>query len=103
MLTWRGRRPRPHGRLRRPSLHKNVTIFRMKLLGALIATLILNLCVQGQSADKTVTVPITLDHNRTIIDVYLTLPDGKTKRVCAWVDNGNPDLWITEALATKIG
>lgn len=49
------------------------------------------------------TVPVTLDHNRTIIDVYLALPDGSTQRVRAWVDNGNPDLWITEALASKLG
>src|SRR5579864_5707401 len=75
----------------------------MKLLGALIATLILNLCVQAQSANKAVTVPITLDHNRTIIDVYLNLPDGKTKRVRAWVDNGNTELWMTEALAKQLG
>src|SRR5438445_234543 len=103
MLTWRGRRPRPHGRLGRPSLHKHVTIFRMKLLGALIATLILNLCVQAQSVTKAVTVPITLDHNRTIIDVYLTLPDGKTKRVRAWVDNGSAELWMTDDLAKQLG
>src|SRR6516225_6670313 len=103
MLTWGGGRPRPSGRVRRPSLHKHVTIFRMKLLRALITTLILNLCVQAQSAAKAVTVPITLDHNRTIIDVYLTLPDGKNKRVRAWVDNGNPELTITQALAQKLG
>jgi hypothetical protein len=75
----------------------------MKLLGALIATLVLNLCVQAQSAAKSVTVPITLDHNRTIIDVYLPLPDGKTKRVRAWVDNGNAELWITQDLAKQLG
>ena len=75
----------------------------MKLLGALIAALVLNLCVQAQSATKSVTVPITLDHNRTIIDVYLSLPEGKTKRVRAWVDNGNAELWITEDLAKQLG
>jgi hypothetical protein len=74
----------------------------MKLLGALIATLVLNLCVQAQSAAKSATVPITLDHNRTIIDVYLPLPDGKTKRVRAWVDNGNAEIWITQALADQL-
>ncbi|HZQ24006.1 MAG TPA: hypothetical protein VFA89_14545 [Terriglobales bacterium] len=45
------------------------------------------------------TVPITLDHDRIIVDVRLPLPDGTTKRVRAWVDNGNPDLWITENVA----
>ena len=49
------------------------------------------------------TVPITLDHNRIIIDVRLPLPDGTTTRVRAWVDNGNPDMWITERLARKLG
>lgn len=51
---------------------------------------------------KPVTVPITLDHNRTIIDVYFPLTDGKTKRVRAWVDNGNTELWITEQLAKQL-
>ena len=59
--------------------------------------------LSAQSAPKSVTVPVTLDHNRTIIDVRLTLPDGKTTRVRAWVDTGNPELWITEALAKKLG
>jgi hypothetical protein len=75
----------------------------MKLLGALLAALVLNLCLQAQTPAKSVTVPITLDHNRTIIDVYLSLPDGKTKRVRAWVDNGNAELWMTEDLAQKLG
>lgn len=75
----------------------------MKLLGGVIASFVLNLCVQAQPAAKSVTVPITLDHNRTIIDVYLPLPDGKSKRVRAWVDNGNSELWITQALATQLG
>ncbi|MGB8832843.1 MAG: hypothetical protein WCC95_11875, partial [Candidatus Sulfotelmatobacter sp.] len=35
---------------------------------------------------KSVTVPITLDHDRIVIDVYLPLPDGSTKRVRGWVD-----------------
>lgn len=75
----------------------------MKLLGAVVAVFILNVCLQAQPGPNSVTVPITLDHNRTIIDVYLPLPDGKTKRVRAWVDNGNPELWITQALATQLG
>ena len=49
------------------------------------------------------TIPITLDHNRVIIDVRFPLPDGTTTRVRAWVDNGNPDMWITERLARKLG
>jgi predicted aspartyl protease len=75
----------------------------MKLLGAIVAAFVLTLCTQAQPAAKSVTVPITLDHNRTIIDVYLPLPDGTSKRIRAWVDNGNAELWITQALATKLG
>jgi predicted aspartyl protease len=69
----------------------------------MIAAFFLHLCAFAQSAPKAVTVPITLDHNRTIIDVYLTLPDGQKKRVRAWVDNGNTELWMTEDLAKKLG
>jgi hypothetical protein len=51
---------------------------------------------------KSATVPITLDHNRIIVDVRLPLPDGNTERVRALVDNGNPDMRITAALADKL-
>lgn len=74
----------------------------MKSVAALVAALFLSTCAAAQPAPKAVTVPITLDHNRTIIDVYLPLPDGKTKRVRAWVDNGNTQLWMTEALAKQL-
>jgi hypothetical protein len=75
----------------------------MQSLAALAAALLLNLLAVAQPTPKAVTVPITLDHNRTIIDVYLPLPDGKTKRVRGWVDNGNPELWMTEDLAKNLG
>jgi hypothetical protein len=48
-------------------------------------------------------VPIGLDHSRVIIDVDLTLPDGSAKRVRAWADNGNPDLYISRHVATLMG
>jgi hypothetical protein len=52
---------------------------------------------------RSVTVPITLDHNRVVIDVYLPLPDGTTKRIRGWVDNGNPDLEMSRRAATLMG
>jgi len=55
------------------------------------------------AAPKSVTVPITLDHNRVVIDVYLPLPDGTTKRIRGWVDNGNPDLEMSRRAATLMG
>lgn len=73
----------------------------MKLVALFVC--VLTCLTLAQPAPTSATVPITLDHNRIIIDVRLTLPDGSTTRVRAWVDNGNPDLWITERLAKKLG
>ncbi len=57
----------------------------------------------AQVTPKSVTVPVTLDHNRIIIDVYLPLADGTQKRVRAWVDTGNVDLWMDERVAKFLG
>jgi hypothetical protein len=48
---------------------------------------------------KSITVPITLDHDRVIIDVNVALRDGTRQRVHAWIDNGNPDLDLSQRLA----
>jgi hypothetical protein len=52
---------------------------------------------------KSVTVPMGLDHNRVIIDVDIPLPDGSTQRIRGWVDNGNPDLYISRRAAMLMG
>jgi hypothetical protein len=54
-------------------------------------------------AAQPTTVPVTLDHNRIIIDVYLPLPDGTQKRVRGWLDNGNADLWVSERVGKLMG
>jgi len=56
-----------------------------------------------QPEPKSVTVPATIDHNRVVINADLTLPNGATERVHAWVDNGNPDLYLSRRLATLLG
>jgi hypothetical protein len=56
-----------------------------------------------QPESKSVTVPITIDHNRVVIDVDVQLPDGSTKRIRSWVDNGNPDLCLSRRVATLMG
>ena len=68
----------------------------MKLAAALLALAV-------SAVAQTATVPITLDHNRIVIDVRFPLADGSTKRVRGWVDSGNNEMWITEDLATKLG
>lgn len=73
----------------------------MKVIGILFVTA-LSCAALGQNA-KSTTVPITLDHNRIIIDVHIGLADGTDRRVRGWVDTGNPDLWMSERLANKVG
>lgn len=57
---------------------------------------------QQSAAPKQVTVPAAIDHNRVIINAALLLPNGSTETVRAWVDNGNPDLYISRRLATLL-
>jgi hypothetical protein len=52
----------------------------------------------SQPEPRSVTVPFKLSHNRVIIDVDLRLLDGTTRRVPAWVDNGDPDLFMSPRL-----
>ncbi len=54
-------------------------------------------------APKSATVPVTLDHGRVIIDVYLPLADGSSKRVRGWVDTGDSEVWMSRQAATLLG
>ena len=49
-----------------------------------------------------VTVPAVIDHNRVIINVEVRLPNGSSEAIRAWVDNGNPDLYISRRIATVL-
>ena len=57
---------------------------------------------KSASAPQFVTVPLTIDHNRVVIEVSVLLSNGATQRVRAWVDNGTPDLYISRHLATSM-
>jgi hypothetical protein len=57
----------------------------------------------SQPESKSVTVPISLDHNRVVIEVGVPLPDGSTRHIRAWVDNGNPELDLSRRVATLMG
>lgn len=56
-----------------------------------------------QSQPTSVTVPAAIDHNRVVINAEVPLPNGSTERVHAWVDNGNPDLYLSRRLAALLG
>jgi len=75
----------------------------MKSATRLIALSLLAGSAWAQTATRLATVPITLDHNRIIVDVYFPGPEGSKTRVRGWVDNGNADLWLTDGLAKKLG
>jgi hypothetical protein len=56
-----------------------------------------------QPEPKSATVPFTLDHNRIIIEVSIPLSDGTTQRVRAWVDNGNPEPYMSRQASGLAG
>jgi len=56
-----------------------------------------------QAEPASATVPAAIDHNRVVINVEVTLPNGSRERIRAWVDNGNPDLFLSRRLASLLG
>jgi hypothetical protein len=81
----------------------------MRLVAAIC--LCLSVCHAAWARDKShpspdsapVTVPASIDHNRVVIDVGIPLKDGSTQNVHAWVDNGDPDLWMSKRVAELMG
>jgi hypothetical protein len=73
----------------------------MKIASTLLALL---LCGPAfAQTPKSVTVPITLDHNRIVIDAYLPLPDGNTKRVRALIDTGATEMTTSQRVGEMFG
>jgi PDZ domain len=87
----------------------NATIWNMKFRIAACASFLLCAFVVAQdnpalqSEQNSVTVPAAIDHNRVVINADIALPNGATERVHAWVDNGDPDLYLSRRLATLLG
>src|SRR5271167_1362534 len=85
------------------------TIWTMRFCAATIALLLLRGFSQAQdkpapqSGQDSVTVPAVIDHNRVVINVEVALPDGSMQRIRAWVDNGNPELYLSRRVATLLG
>lgn len=73
----------------------------------LACCLVLLLCTfipAQEKAPKTspITVPAAIDHNRVIINAEISLPNQSSETIRAWVDNGNPDLYISRRVATLL-
>lgn len=81
----------------------------MRLVAA--ACICLSVCHAAWARDKShpsadsapVTVPAAIDHNRVVIDVGIPLKDGSTESFHAWINNGDPDLWISKRVADLMG
>jgi PDZ domain len=69
-------------------------------VGVFIAVVLAQNLLAAQPESKWVTVPFKLSHNRVVIEVAVRLSDGTTQRVHAWIDNNNPDLYMSQRLAT---
>ncbi|MBN2091845.1 hypothetical protein JW964_19675 [candidate division KSB1 bacterium] len=63
--------------------------------------LIFNSC--QKKAIKSVTVPITLDHNRMLVEAEIQRLDSTWCKALLWIDTGNPDFFISEAFARELG
>jgi len=59
--------------------------------------------VAPPDSPRSITLPMTLDHNRVIIDAEFLRPDGSVRKARAWVDTGNQFLLVGEALARDLG
>jgi hypothetical protein len=79
------------------------SLMRVPVAAVLICLLSAAIAQNAATESKSVTVPITFDHDRIIIDVDVPLTDGSTKRVRAWVDNGDPEQWVSSRVSTWLG
>lgn len=48
-------------------------------------------------------VPIALDHDRMLVEAEIQRKDGSWRKARLWVDTGNPEFFMSEALARDLG
>jgi len=90
-------------------LATGATIRNMRICIAACALFLLSGFIRAQdkpapqSEPTSVTVSAAIDHNRVVINADVQLPDGSSQRVHVWVDNGNPDLYLSRRVATLLG
>jgi hypothetical protein len=52
---------------------------------------------------RSASLPFLLDHNRMLVDAELLRNDGTWRKARLWVDTGNPDFFVSPALARDLG
>jgi hypothetical protein len=83
------------------ALFKKIRIMMFILFLVVIVLQPLTLCQEKKI--MSCTVPITLDHNRMLVDAEIQRKDGTWRKARLWVDTGNPDFFISESLAQDLG
>lgn len=83
--------------------YRNIGGLTISLMRVLITALLLSLIPSLSAQEKLATVPAVIDHNRIVIEADVLLPNRTWQSVRAWVDNGNPDLYMSRRLATTLG
>lgn len=63
---------------------------------------LLFICCQKKTT-QSVTVPITLDHNRMLVEAEIQRTDGTWCKARLWIDSGNPDFFMSETFARELG
>jgi hypothetical protein len=77
-------------------------IARVMMFAGLASALLVSASC-NRNKGMSVTVPITLDHNRMLVDAEIQKKDGSWRKVRLWVDSGNPDFLVSGACAADLG
>ncbi len=79
----------------------------MKIHTALLVVSVGCVLLVGSSCQEqalpSATVPMILDHNRMLVDAEIQRNDGTWRPARLWIDTGNPDFFVSEALARDLG
>lgn len=78
--------------------YSKLRILYLEFIGFTVVSCTVLLASGAQSA----TVPMTIDHARAIIAASFRRPDGAFRNAKLWIDSGNPDWVISEALARDL-
>jgi len=73
-----------------------------RIILALVMCILLGLVI-GRPAGDRVTTPFEPDHNRMLVDGEIQRADGSWRPVRLWIDNGNPEFFISESLVRDLG
>jgi hypothetical protein len=80
-----------------------MNLLTRSLLSATVVCASVLLSSSQKSETGSATLPFVLDHNRMIVDAVIDLSDGTSRKIRLWVDTGNPEFFMTEALARDLG